>query len=54
MSHGYGRRKWSSQCCKRSYMMNQSYGWMGGGMWMWAALAVLVVIVVIIKSLSRK
>lgn len=30
------------------------YGWMGGGIWMWAALAVLVVVVVVIKSLNRK
>jgi hypothetical protein len=43
-------------------MMNQTDGWMGGGMsgwagggvWMWALLGVLVVIVVVIKSLSRK
>jgi hypothetical protein len=34
--------------------MNQAYGWMGGGMLMWAALGVLVVIVVVIKHLSRK
>ena len=30
------------------------YGWMGGGIWMWAALAVLVVVVAVIKSLNRK
>jgi hypothetical protein len=35
-------------------MSDQAYGWMGGGMWMWAALAILVVIVVIVKSLTRK
>jgi hypothetical protein len=35
-------------------MMNQAYGWMGGGMWMWAVLAILVVVVVVVKSLSRK
>ena len=34
--------------------MNQTDGWMGGGMWLWAVLAVLVVLVVVIKSLSRK
>jgi hypothetical protein len=39
---------------KESFMMDQSNGWMGGGMWMWAALAVLVVVVVVVKSLTRK
>ena len=34
--------------------MNNAYGWMGGGTWMWAALAVLVVVVVVVKSLTRK
>jgi hypothetical protein len=35
-------------------MMDHSYGWMGGGIWMWALLGVLVVVVVVIKSLTRK
>lgn len=35
-------------------MMDRAYGWMGGGVWMWALLAVLVVIVVVVKSLTRK
>jgi hypothetical protein len=34
--------------------MEQAYGWMGGGTWMWAALGVLVVVVVVIKSMTRK
>jgi len=43
-----------SQRNERDVMMNQAYGWMGGGMWMWAVLAVLVVVVVVGRSLSRK
>jgi len=35
-------------------MMEHAYGWMSGGMGMWAILGVLVVVVVVIKSLSRK
>jgi hypothetical protein len=35
-------------------MMNHTYGWMGGQMWLWAVLAVLVVVVVLINSLFRK
>jgi len=35
-------------------MMNHTYGWMGGGMWLWAVLAILVVLVVVFKSLFRK
>ncbi len=35
-------------------MMDHAYGWMGGGVWMWALLGVLVVIVVVVKSLTRK
>jgi hypothetical protein len=35
-------------------MMDRAYGWMGGGMWMWATLAILVVVVVVFKSLARK
>jgi hypothetical protein len=34
--------------------MNQTYAWMGEGIFMWAALAVLVVGVVVFKSLTRK
>jgi len=39
---------------ERDVLMNDAYGWMGGGMWMWAVLAILVVVVVVVKSLSRK
>ena len=35
-------------------MMNQTGGWMGGQMTIWAVLAVLVVVVVVLKSLFRK
>jgi hypothetical protein len=37
-------------------MMNQSYGWMGGGMWIWTVIGVLVVVllVVVINTQSRK
>lgn len=34
--------------------MDVTYGWMGGGMGLWAVLAVLVVVVVVIKHLTRK
>ena len=34
--------------------MNQAGGWMGGQIWLWAALAVLVVVVVVLKKLFRK
>lgn len=34
--------------------MNQTGGWMGGQMGIWAVLAVLVVVVVVLKSLFRK
>lgn len=34
--------------------MNDAFRWMGGGIWMWAALGVLVVVVVVVKSLTRK
>jgi hypothetical protein len=34
--------------------MDQTNGWMGGQMAVWAVLAVLVVVVVVIKSLFRK
>ena len=39
---------------ERDVLMNDAYGWMGGGVWMWAVLGVLVVVVVVVKSLSRK
>jgi len=38
-------------------MMNGTYGWMGGGMWLWTVIGVLVVIllvVVIIKLSNRQ
>jgi len=35
-------------------MLNHDYGWMGGGLWMWALLGVLVVVVVVVRSLTRK
>jgi uncharacterized membrane protein len=37
-------------------MMNHSYGWMGGGMWVWTLLSVLVVVllVVMINKVSTK
>ena len=37
-------------------MMNNTYGWMGGGMWFWTVIGVLVVVllVVAINKLSKK
>jgi uncharacterized membrane protein len=37
-------------------MMNQGYGWMGGGMWIWTVIGVLVVVllVVVINKVSAK
>lgn len=37
-------------------MMNQSVGWMGAGMWIWAMIGVLVVVVlvVVLNNQSRK
>jgi hypothetical protein len=37
-------------------MMNHSFGWMGGGMWLWTVIGVLLVVllVVAIGKLSRK
>lgn len=37
-------------------MMDNGYGWMGGGMWMWTVIGVLVVVllVVVISKLSKK
>ena len=36
--------------------MNHTYGWMGGGMWIWTVMGVLVVVllVVLISKLSKK
>jgi uncharacterized membrane protein len=36
--------------------MNHSYGWMGGGMWLWTVIGVLVVVllVVMINKMSKK
>ena len=36
-------------------MMNHTYGWMGGGMWIWTVICVLVVVllVVVITKLSN-
>jgi hypothetical protein len=34
--------------------MDQTGGWMGGQMTVWAVLALLVVVVVVLKSLFRK
>jgi uncharacterized membrane protein len=35
--------------------MNHTYGWMGGGMWIWTVICVLVValLVVVITKLSN-
>ncbi len=37
-------------------MMNNTYGWMGGGMWIWTVIGVLVVVllVVLISKVSNK
>jgi uncharacterized membrane protein len=37
-------------------MMNDGYGWMGGGMWIWTTIGVLVVVLlaVAIGKMSRK
>lgn len=37
-------------------MMNNAYGWMGGGMWVWTVIGVLVVVllVIAINKLSKK
>jgi uncharacterized membrane protein len=41
---------------ERSFMMNHTDGWMGGGMWIWTVIGVLVVVllVVVINKLSKK
>lgn len=53
-----------SQSNERDFMMNHTYGWMGGGMggwmgggmWIWTVIAVLVVVllVVVINKTSKK
>jgi hypothetical protein len=37
-------------------MMNNAYGWMGGGMWVWTLICILVVVllVVMINKVSAK
>jgi uncharacterized membrane protein len=37
-------------------MMNNAYGWMGGGTWIWTVIGVLVVVllVIAINKLSKK
>ena len=37
-------------------MMNDTHGWMGGGMWIWTVIGVLVVVllVVVISKLLNK
>jgi uncharacterized membrane protein len=41
---------------ERDFMMNHTYAWMGGGMWIWTALGALVVVllVVAINKVSKK
>jgi FtsH-binding integral membrane protein len=31
-------------------MMNRTYGWMGGGMWICTVLAVLVVVLLVVRD----
>ena len=37
-------------------MMDHTYGWMGGGMWIWTVIGILLVVllVVAINKLSKK
>jgi uncharacterized membrane protein len=35
-------------------MINNTYEWVGGQMWIWAVLAVLLVVAVLIKKLFRR
>jgi uncharacterized membrane protein len=41
---------------KRDFMMNDAYGWMGGGMWVWTVICILAVVllVVMINKVSTK
>jgi hypothetical protein len=48
------KRKTRTQAEIESFMINNSYAWMGGQWWIWAVLAVLVVVVVVIKKLFRR
>jgi hypothetical protein len=36
-------------------MMNQTYGWMGGGIWLWTVIGILVgiLLLVVIKLLKK-
>jgi len=49
-----------SQRNEMGFMMNHTYGWVGGwaggGMWIWTVIGVLVVVllVVVISKLSKK
>ena len=45
-----------SQRNERSFMMDHTYGGMGGGIWIWTVIAVLVVVllVVLINKVSNK
>jgi len=50
--HGWAGRS----ATERDFMMDHSYGWMAGGMWIWTVIAVLVVVllVVVITKVSKK
>lgn len=41
---------------ERDSMMDHTYGWMGGGMWIWTVIGILLVVllVVAINKLSKK
>ena len=41
---------------ERCFMMNHTFGWMGGGMWIWTVIGVLAVVllVIVISKLSKK
>ncbi len=41
---------------RKDSMMNHTYGWMGGGMWIWTVIGILLVVllVVAINKLSKK
>jgi uncharacterized membrane protein len=45
-----------SQRNERGFMMNHTYGWMGGGMSIWTVIGVLVLVlvVVVINNQSKK
>ena len=50
------RPKVGISATKDLLMMNNTSGWMGGGMWLWSVIGVLVVVllVVAISKLSKK